>query len=89
MEFARFGKDPPVGGKARALDREHETVGHGRRPLAEAFRLLRTVERRVDLDRGQPARGVGELLRLREAVGIEHAAPGLVVPAADADADLS
>ena len=86
---AILGEHPAVGSEARALDGEHKTIGYGRRPLAEAFRLLRAVEGRIDLDRRQPARGISELLRLREALGIKHAAPGLVVPATDADADLT
>src|SRR5262249_30579270 len=62
---------------------------HLARPLAEALRLLRAVIGRVDLDRGEVLARVGELLRLREPLGIEHAAPGREVPAADAAIDMS
>ena len=78
-----------VGGEARALHREHEAVGHLARPFAKALRLLRAVVGAVDLDRGQLGGGVLQLLRLRELVGIEHAAPGREGPAADADIDLA
>ena len=43
----------------------------------------------VDLDRGQLAAGVFQLARLRMLGGIEHAAPRLIGPAADPDADVS
>src|SRR5262249_48173768 len=87
--IAGLAQDLAVGGEARRLDREHEAVGHLARPLAKALRLLRAVVGGVDLDRGEVLARVGELFRLREALGIEHAAPGPKVPAADSDADLA
>jgi hypothetical protein len=79
----------PVGGKARPFDRKHETVRYRRRPFAEGRRRLRTIERGVDLDRGQMARRVFKLFRLRQALRIEHAPPRREIPAADADVDVS
>ncbi len=51
--IAGLRQHPAVGGKARALDREHETIRHLARPFAKALRLLRAVIGAVDLDRGQ------------------------------------
>src|SRR5690606_6479498 len=56
-------------------------------PLLEALGALQAIEGAVDLDAGIDACGVGELGMLREPLGIEHAAPGTVAPARDADPD--
>src|SRR5271155_3735536 len=77
----------PVGGKARALEREDEAVRNFARPFAKRRRRLRAIEGAVDLDRGQPFARITEFLRVRQAFGIEHAAPRLAGPAADADKD--
>src|SRR5260370_16319932 len=39
--IAGLRQHPAVGGKARALDREHKTVGDLARPFAHSLRLLR------------------------------------------------
>src|SRR5277367_1728583 len=80
---------PPVDGKARTFEREHEIWRHLARPFAKRRRRLRAVERAVDFDRGQPFGGVAELLRMRQSLRIEHAAPRLERPAADTDADVA
>src|SRR5215510_14566783 len=86
---AGFRQHAAVGGKAWALDGEDETVRHLTGPFAKALRLLRAVIGAVDLDRGQLRGGVGQLLRLCELLGIEHAAPRLESPAADADENVA
>ena len=86
---ARLLEHPAIDGKARALEREHEILRHLARPFAERGRCLRAVERAVDLDRGQPFGGVRKLLRMRQALGVERAAPRLEIPAADTDADVA
>ena len=70
--FAGLVEHAAVGDEARALDGEHEAVRHLARPFAEGRRRLRAVERAVDLDRGQPLAGVGQLLRVRQALRIEQ-----------------
>src|SRR4030067_1099486 len=70
----------------RAFDGEDEAVRRGRGPVAEALRTLQPVMGGVDLDRGEMRRGVGKLLGLLQALGIEHPAPGRINPTADADA---
>src|SRR5580700_7569305 len=87
--IARLFEHPPVDGKARSLEREHEIVRHLARPFAERRRRLRAVERAVDLDRGQPLAGVSQLLRMWQALRIERAAPRRERPAADSDADVT
>ena len=47
------------------LTDEHEVLRRRVTPLQVGLRLLQRVERAVDLDRGQPGRGVRELLGLR------------------------
>src|SRR5262245_4805088 len=86
---AGFRQHAAVGGETRALHREDETIRHFARPLPNAFRLLRAVIGAVDLDRGQLRGGVGQLLRLRELLRIEHTAPRLERPAANADEDVA
>ena len=82
---ARFLEHATVGGKARALERELEPVRHFARPFAERCRRLGAVEGAIDLDRGEPLGGVSELLRVRQAFGIELTAPRFKGPAADTD----
>ena len=89
IEFAGLPEHAAVGDEARSLDGEHEAVRHLARPFAEGRRRLRAVERAVDLDRGQALAGVGELLRMRQALRIEHAAPRLEGPAADPNVDMA
>src|SRR6202034_4581042 len=79
---AAFLEHAPVDGEARALEREHEARRHFARPLAKRRRRLRAVKRAVDFDRGQPLAGIGQLLRVRQAFRIKHAAPRLEGPAA-------
>src|SRR5580700_3181832 len=81
--IARLFEHPPVDGKARALEGEHEILRHLARPFAERRRRLRAVERAVDLDGGQPLGGVAELLRVRQSLRIKYAPPRLERPAAD------
>src|SRR5262249_53695725 len=83
--IAGLAQHPPVGGEARCLDGEDETVRHRRGPFPEALRFLRTVIGRVDLDRGQMLARISQFLGLRQALRIEDAAPGREIPAADAD----
>ena len=78
-----------IGREARALDGEDKALGSFACPFAEALRLLRAVVGRIDLDRGQVLAGVGQLFRLRQALGIEHPAPRLEGPAADPCSNLS
>src|SRR5690349_3881976 len=47
--------------------------------------MLERVERAVDLDRRKGARGEFQLAALRKVLRIEHAAPGRVTPARNAD----
>src|SRR5271169_2152518 len=79
----------PVDGKARAFEREYKALRHFASPFAERRRRLRTVERAVDLDRGQVLAGIGQFLGVRQALGIEHPAPRLEGPAADPDKDIA
>src|SRR5262249_14645393 len=60
-----------------------------RGPFAIRRRTLGAVERAVDLDRSQVLGGIGELARMRQAFGIEHAPPGLVGPAANSSVDIA
>src|SRR5689334_11197289 len=84
---ARFLEHATVSGKAQALERELEPVGHLARPFAKGCRRLGAVKGAIDLDRAEPLGGVSELLRMRQALGIKHPPPGLKRPAADADID--
>jgi hypothetical protein len=86
---ARLLEHPPVDGKARALERKHEILRHLACPFAERRRRLRAIERAVDLDRGQSFGGVAELLRVRQTLRVENAAPRLKRPAADTDTDVA
>ena len=81
-----IGEHAAIGRVARRLQREHEALRRLAAPLCVGRGLLRAVKRSIDLDRGQVAARVLELEPLHERVGIEAAAPGLVGPAADADA---
>src|SRR5690606_26533468 len=77
-----------VGREAWPLQGEDEAVRRLVMPLGEARRLLRTVIGAVDLDRGQLRGGIFQLALLRQLLRIEGtAAPRLIGPAADADAD--
>src|SRR5581483_2255495 len=88
-EGAGLGEHLLLCHEARALYREFEAVRRGGRPFAEARRGLQAVVGGVDLDRGQPARGVGKLIGLLQSLGIEGAAPRRIDPAPDPDADLA
>src|SRR5262245_25312990 len=65
QRFAGLGQHPLLHHVARALDREHEAVGHLLSPLGEGRRCLRAVKGAVDLDAGEFRAGVGELLGVR------------------------
>src|SRR5262249_16785626 len=65
-----------------------EAVRNLRRPLAKRRRCLCAIESAVDLDRGEAARRVAKLLRMRQAVGVEHTPPRRKSPTADADVDV-
>src|SRR6266852_1237750 len=77
-----------MGDEAGSLDREDEAVRNLRRPFAKGRRCLCTIESAVDLDRGEAARRKAQLLRMRQAIGVEHAPPGRKGPTADADVDM-
>src|SRR5512146_2244787 len=72
---------------AASLDAEYETLRRLRAPLRVALGPLQRVERPIDLDRGETARGVLELGALRQIRRIERPPPGCIAPAGDADAD--
>ena len=84
-QFARGGQVLLVRGEPRRLHGEDEPVRHRVAPFGEALGLLPAVERAVDLDRRHALAGISQLLRMRQAVGVERAAPGRKGPAADAD----
>ena len=86
-EVAGFGEHLLLGDEARAFDREHKAVRRGRPPNAEALRALQAIMGGVDLDRGELARCVAELVSLLQALRIKDPAPRCIAPAADADAD--
>src|SRR5205809_575086 len=73
--------------EARPFDCKLEILGDLFLPSFPTPRLLPTVEGGVDLDRGELARRIFKLFRLRELVRVEDPAPGWISPAADADAD--
>src|SRR3569833_4136729 len=56
-------------------------------PFLETGRLLRAVISAVDFDRRQARTGIFQLALLRQALGIEGAAPVRVNPAANANMD--
>src|SRR6478752_899638 len=70
--LAGFGEHPAIGGEARALNGEDKPVRRLARPFAEGLRLLRAIKGGVDFNRGEMARRIGKLLRLRQALWIEH-----------------
>ena len=80
---------PHVGDEARALDGKDEVVGGFAGPALEAGVVLERVEGSVDLDGVEGAGGELELAALLEFGWVEDAAPALVAPAGDADADLA
>ncbi len=88
-EIAGLGEHLALGDEARTLQREDETVRRGVGPLPEALGRLQPVMGGVDLDGGEVARGIGQLIRLAKTLGIEHAAPWRIDPAADAGADAA
>ena len=75
--------------EARAFHREDEVCRHGGGPGAEALGILQPVMGGVDLDRGEVGAGIGEFVRLLQALGIKHTEPGRVAPSADPDADAA
>src|SRR5215471_490440 len=72
---------------ARSLEGEDKVLGRLAVPPAETRRPLRTVERTVDLDRGDLAARIAELASLWQARRVEEAAPRWVNPTADPDAN--
>src|SRR5438477_2650631 len=86
---SRFREHAPDSSKARTFDAEHKAIRRLARPFAETLPLLRAIEGRVDLGRGEMGGRVGKLLRLREALRVEDAAPGREIPAAHADIDCA
>src|SRR5260370_27567120 len=71
-----------------ALDEKDEATRNLRRPLAKGRRCLRAIEGAVDLDRGEVPRRVAQLLRMRQAIGVEHAPPRRKGPTPDAHVDM-
>jgi len=88
-EAAGLGEHLLLGDEARALDREDEALRRRGGPALEAFCALQAVMRGVDLDRGEVARGVAELIGLLQALGIKDAAPRREAPSADADTHMA
>ena len=84
---ARLRQHAPVDRIAHALHRENEPLRRLLAPLGEGGGRLRAIERAVDLDRGQVLARVLQLARMWQAVRIEHPAPGLERPPADAGPD--
>src|SRR5207247_2410803 len=70
---ARTGEIGAVRRNPRTLQREDKILRRRVMPAAVARRLLRAVERTVDLDRGEPAAGIAEFARLRQARRVEDA----------------
>src|SRR5215510_9880405 len=66
---------------ARGLHRKHEAIRRLLRPGGKGVWALHAVECAVDLDSAELARGVGQLLLVRQPLGIEHAPPRRVSPA--------
>src|SRR5262249_23742318 len=85
--LAGLGELAAVDDVAMALHREHEIVRGRVAPLAEARRRLGAVERAVDLDGGEAATRIAELIGLLEVGRIERPAPRRIGPAADPDSD--
>ncbi len=78
-----------VGDEAGALDGEEEVFGSLAGPALEAGVVLEGVEGAVDLDGVEGVGGELELETLLEFGRVEDAAPALVAPAGDADADVA
>ena len=74
---------------AAALDGEDEAGRRRGVPAFVALRALQRVERPVQLDGVECARGERELVVLRQPRRVEHAAPAGVAPAGQADADAA
>ena len=74
---------------AAALNRKDEIIRSLLRPCRETRRPLQRIERAVDLNGVKQRSRIGQLLLLRQALWIEHAAPRLVGPARNPDAYLS
>ena len=73
---------------SRSLDGEHKIRGRVGGPFFETGRALERVEGAVDLDGAERFGGEIQFIFLRELGGIKDAAPGLVAPAGDADANF-
>ena len=71
----------------RCLDAEYKAVGRIGVPVRVTRRSLQGIERAVELDRRKRARGELEFAPLWQVAWIEHAAPRLVAPTGNADAD--
>jgi len=84
-----LGQHTAVGGEAAALDRVDEPLRRLVAPLLPTVGLEAGIVGAVDLDRAKPAAHVAQLVLLLDRVRIEHPAPGLERPAADADADFT
>src|SRR6185312_12037870 len=82
------GQFPAVGAVARRLDREDETIRRLIAPFGPACRFEGRIIRPVDLDRSEMAAGKFQLALLRQPLGIENPATGLVNPASNADMDI-
>ena len=78
-----------VGDEAGALDGEKEVFGSLAGPALEAGVVLEGVEGAVDLDGVEGVGGEPELETLLEFGRVKDAAPALVAPAGDADADAA
>src|SRR5258708_29108214 len=77
-----------MGDIAGSFDGKDKAIRNLRRPFAKGRRCLRAIESAVDLDRSEVARRVAQLLRMRQAIGVEHAPPRRKSPTADADVDV-
>src|SRR5262249_53725753 len=85
----RLRQHTPVGAIARGLQRENEAFRRFGAPFGPARGLEARIVRAVDLDRGELAAGELHVALLAQSFGVEHTAPRLEGPAADADIDLS
>src|SRR5262249_29064895 len=71
------------------FEREDEALRRFVTPLREHLGRLQSIERAVDLDRGDLAARIAQLILLGYLARIERLAPRLVTPATDTRADPS
>src|SRR5262249_9648797 len=84
---ARARQLPAIGAIARSFDQENEAPGGLVPPFRPTRRPEQGIVGAVDLDGGEAAAGELELAAVWKALGKEGASPGLIGPAANANAD--